>query len=134
MLEEYIKEYFPVLASWALGCGAAFSMVHTIKLARRDAGAPKPPAWLCRTAAFVIAFGVTAMVALRLFKMPYDVALIHGALIGMMYPVIMTAVMSYAKAHYPAFYDKLRVGDTRRVTDVADPAAPVKSFEDTQEF
>lgn len=115
-IPEYIDKYFPVLASWAIGCGGAYSLIQTIKLARRECGARRVAHWLLRLMAFLFAGGITTIVAYKLFDMPPDIAVVHGALVGVLYPLLMTAVMAKLKSGYPELYDKLRV-PTRRPGD-----------------
>lgn len=128
MIEQYVREYFPVVASWAIGCGGSYSLIQTIKLARRERGAPRMPHWLIRALAFTFSGGITTLVAYRLFGMPQELALVHGVLVGVLYPVIMTATMSRLKKSDPELYDRLRV-PSRRSTD-----KPPPSPDDTQEF
>ncbi|MGE3482886.1 MAG: hypothetical protein AB7K73_16030 [Gammaproteobacteria bacterium] len=127
MIEQYIREYFPVVASVTIGCAGAYSLIQTIKLSRRERGASRMPHWLIRMLAFAFSGGITTLVAYRLFGVAQETAVTYGVLVGVLYPVIMTAVMARLKKVDPDMYDRMRV-PSRRATD--QPKGP----DDTQEF
>lgn len=62
---------------------------------------------------FLLAGLFTFLVAHKLFDMDPEVAAVHGLLVGTLYPVIMTIVMTWAKVRRPALYARLRISRRR---------------------
>lgn len=115
---ELVREYFPVIVSWLMGCGCAYSVLTSIKLARRDCGAKRMPNWLVRVLAFVFTLMITTLVAYKFFNMPYDVAMTHGLVAGLAYSLIMTVIMYFLQMYSEKLYNRIRVPSRRRATDL----------------
>jgi len=110
---QYVDTYFPVLASWAIGCAGAYSLIQTIKMARRECGARRVPDAVLRFLAGALSGGITTVVAYRLFGMLQEQAVTHGLLVAILYPVIMAAVMAQTAKHFPEIHRRLSVPSRR---------------------
>jgi hypothetical protein len=125
-LGDYIETYFPVLASWSIGCAGAHSLIQTIKMARRECGARRVPDIVLRVLAGAFSGGITTVVAYRLFGIDIEQAVTHGALVAILYPVLMAGLMASASKYFPELHRRLSI-PTRRPADRPDPvpvAAP----------
>lgn len=119
---DYVEAYFPILASWAIGAGGAFSLIQSIKMARRECGARRVPNWLVRLMAFAFSGGITTVVGYKIFRMDIEQAITHGWLAAILYPLIMAAAMAAASRWFPEMHRRIQV-PTRRPGDR--PSAPV---------
>ncbi len=113
---DYIETYFPILASWAIGCAGAFSLIQTIKMARRECGASRVPNWMVRGLAFLFAGGITTVVGYKIFGMDIEHAITHGWLAAILYPLIMAVFMGAASRWFPELHRRIQV-PTRRPGD-----------------
>ncbi len=123
MSDWLVKTFLPMLgpsiASWVIGCGAAFSLIQSVKSARRDCKVKRLPHSVLRLLSFVLAGLFTFLAARTFFNMDPETAALHGVLVGVFYPVVLTIVMVWAKQKRPALYDRLRVA-RRRTNDKHD--------------
>jgi len=113
---DYVEAYFPILASWAVGAGGAFSLIQSIKMARRECGASRVPNWLIRVLAFCFSGGITTVVGYKVFRMDIEQAITHGWLAAILYPLIMAGFMAAAARWFPELYKRIKV-PTRRPGD-----------------
>lgn len=130
---DYIEHYFPILASWSVGCAGAFSLIQTIKMARRECGASRVPNWIVRGLAFLFAGGITTVVGYKVFKMDIEAAITHGWLAAILYPLIMAGFMAAASKWFPELHRRIQV-PTRRPGDKPavgndTPAPPAPKFD-----
>lgn len=126
---DYIETYFPILASWFIGCAGAFSLIQTIKMARRECGARRVPNWLVRLMAFAFAGGITTVVGYKVFRMDIEQAMTHGWLAAILYPLIMAGAMAAAARWFPEMHRRIQVptrrpGDKPPAADVGTDAPP----------
>jgi hypothetical protein len=121
-LGQYIETYFPVLASWSIGCAGAHSLIQTIKMARRECGARRVPDIVLRILAGAFSGGITTVVAYRLFSIDIEQSVTHGALVAILYPVLMAGLMASASKYFPELHRRLSI-PTRRPSDRPDPVA-----------
>lgn len=98
----------PAIISWLIGCGAAFSLIQSIKAARRDCRARKLPKSLIRAIAFILAALFSFLPARVFFGMAPEVACLHSILAGTLYPLVIYIVMEWARRKQPALYARLR--------------------------
>ncbi len=119
---DYIETYFPILTSWAVGCAGAFSLIQTIKMARRECGASRVPNWMVRGLAFLFAGGITTVVGYKVFAMDIEAAITHGWLAAILYPLIMAGFMAAASRWFPELHRRIQV-PTRRPGDKPAPPA-----------
>jgi hypothetical protein len=133
---DYIETYFPVLASWSIGCAGAHSLLQTIKMARRECGVRRVPDVLLRLLAGIFSGGITTIVYYRLFAQPIEEAVTHGLLVSILYPVVMAGLMASAARWFPEMHRRLsipsrRPEDSRNVPDgQPEPPAPRQPVND----
>ncbi len=113
---DYIEAYFPTLAAASIGCAGAFSLIQTIKMARRECSAPRVPNVAVRGLAFVFSGGITTITGYRLFGIDVEKAFALGLVIAILYPVIMAVIMAMTARYQPEVYRRLQI-PTRRPTD-----------------
>ncbi|MGE0289499.1 MAG: hypothetical protein AB7I42_25925 [Bradyrhizobium sp.] len=123
-LFDYVETYFPVLASWSIGCAGAHSILQTVKMARRECGARRVPDIVLRALAGVLSGGITSIVAYRLFGMDIEKAMTHGWLVAILYPVLMAIIMAQTAKYFPEIHRRLSIATRRPGDKPATPDAP----------
>lgn len=123
-LADYIETYFPVLASWSIGCAGAHSLIQTIKMARRECGARRVPDIVLRILAGAFSGGITTVVAYRLFSIDIEQSVTHGALVAILYPVLMAIMMAQTAKYFPEIHRRLSIATRRPGDKPATPDAP----------
>jgi MFS family permease len=113
LIHEFLPVAAPILLAYTMGCGAGYSAIQSIKMARREARAPKLSHSTLRILSFLIAGLTTFLVARYLLNLSFEDASIHGVSAGLFYPIVMTIVMTWCKKHNPAVYDRLRISRRR---------------------
>ena len=101
--------YVGPVVPYVVGCVGAFAIVQSVKKAALEAGRDKPGSTYLRLLAFMSALALTSAVSYILFDLDAKVALTHGVICGVCWPVIVTVVMVICKQRWPKIYDRLRV-------------------------
>ena len=106
---DYIKQYFPAIASWTFGFVVSIAGTDYIKRARRDFGCARPNNTLVRTYAMFIAAAACHSAGIFFFNAPQNQSIVLSLFCGIACPVFMSWLMRWAKTNKPDLYSSLKV-------------------------
>lgn len=100
---------WPIVVSYVLAAGFAYSMLKAVKLYRRENKCTKPSNTQLWLGAFVMSMCISLWLLYRVFNLPLEHALIYSFICGGGYPLIVNRMFKRAKEKNEEKYNTMRV-------------------------